>query len=88
MSERVISATAGRLCQCLWVLAGSIEDVDPATGRIVVAAKVWRCRSPIGRLVTLEELLAALDGPSPVRAALPGGGGSIYDGLIDCLQSA
>ena len=87
MSEWVNSATAGRLCQCLWVLAGSIEDVYPATGRIVVTAKVWRCRSPIGRLVTLEELLAALDGPSPIRAVLPGSGRSIYDGLVDCLQS-
>lgn len=75
----------GRIGQCLWVLAGSHEEIDPATGSIVVTAKVWRCLSPIGRLTKLEELLAALDRPSPIRVALPGSGRSIYDGLVDCL---
>lgn len=75
----------GRIGQCLWVLAGSMEDIDPESGRIVVTATTWRCRSPIGWLATIEELLRALDGPSPIRAVLPGSGRSLYDGLVDCL---
>lgn len=80
-----VDQASGRIGQCLWVLAGSMEDVDPDTGRIVVSGKVWRCRSPIGRLVTFEELVGALDVPSALRAPLPGSGRSLYDGLGDCL---
>ena len=80
-----IEQASGRVGQCLWVLAGSMEEVDPATGRIHVTAKVWRCRSPLGRLARFEELLHALDVGEPIRAPLPGSGRSLYDGLGECL---
>jgi len=80
-----VDAVSGSIGQCVWVLAGSIEDIDASTGRVVVTGKIWRCRSPIGRLATLDELIRALDVPSPIRAVLPGSGRSLYEGLTDCM---
>jgi len=80
-----VNAASGRIGMCIWVFAGSNEEIDPATGRIRVDAKAWRCRTPLASRTTIEELLAALQGDEPLRAALPGTDRSIYDGLGDCL---
>lgn len=75
----------GQIGRCVWIFAASNEEVDAPTGRILVDTRTWRCRAPIVRGTTLPELLTALAGDEPLYAALPHGGGSIYDGLIDCL---
>jgi len=80
-----VNAASGRIGTCLWVFAGSNEEIDPATGRIRVDAKAWRCRTPLASRTTIEELLAALRGDEPLHATLPGTDRSIYDGLGDCL---
>jgi hypothetical protein len=80
-----VNAANGRIGMCVWVFAGSNEEIDPATGRIRVDARAWRCRTPLASRTTIEELLAALQGDEPLRAALPGTDRSIYDGLVDCL---
>ncbi|UOF16394.1 hypothetical protein IEQ11_07015 [Lysobacter capsici] len=76
---------SGVLGRCVWVFAASNEEVDPATGKIQVTPKIWRCRSPLAPGTTVSALLGALAGERPLYAKLPGTSVSIYDGLIDCL---
>jgi len=80
-----VEQASGRIGRCVWVFAGSNEDVDPDSGRIVVQAHVWRCRLPLASHTTMDAFLQALSGPSPLYAALPATTTSIYDGLTDCL---
>lgn len=78
---------SGRLGMCAWMFAASNEEVDPATGRIVVSQRgFWRCRIPLARGTTLVEFVHALQGDRPLYATLPRTEKSIMDGLIDnCL---
>ncbi|MGH8081085.1 MAG: hypothetical protein ACREP7_10950 [Lysobacter sp.] len=80
-----VESNSGVLGQCVWTFAASNEEVDVATGRIVVTPKVWRCRVPLARKTSVESLLGALAGERPLYATLPGTTRSIYDGLTDCL---
>lgn len=80
-----VEQASGRIGRCVWVFAGSNEDVDPDSGRVVVQAHVWRCRLPLAPQTTMDAFLQALSGPSPLDTALPGTTTSIYDGLTDCL---
>ncbi|NUO75402.1 MAG: hypothetical protein HOQ32_05245 [Lysobacter sp.] len=80
-----VERVSGVIAQCVWVFAGSQEQIDPATGRVQVQARSWRCKAPLTPRTTIEALLAALDGDAPLRAPLPGTQRSIYDGVIDCL---
>lgn len=75
----------GVIGRCVWIFAGSTEDIDPADGRVLVDARHWRCRTPLARHTRIQDLLVALDGPQPLQAPLPGTSQSIYDGLADCL---
>lgn len=76
---------SGRVGMCAWIFAASNEEIDPATGRISVQKGFWRCRTPLAPGTTIQQLLAALQGDSPLYAPLPGSEQSIFDGLIDCL---
>ncbi|WP_157511092.1 hypothetical protein [Frateuria sp. Soil773] len=76
---------SGVIGRCVWVFAGSVEEIDPERGRVLVDARHWRCRSPLARPTRIQDLLAALSGPRPLHAPLPGTGRSLYDGLVDCL---
>lgn len=80
-----VNSTTGRMGQCVWVFAGSYEDVEPATGKVAVQSQVWRCRTPLVPGTTVDGFLAALAGDEPLYAALPQTDRTIYDGLIDCL---
>lgn len=80
-----VHQVSGRIGSCVWVLAASNEEVEPATGKIGVQEGFWHCRTPLVRHTTIEELLTALAGDQPLYAALPGSDRSIFDGLIDCL---
>lgn len=80
-----VERVSGVIAQCVWVFAGSQEEIDPATGRVQVRARSWRCKAPLTPRTTIEALLAALDGDAPLRAPLPATQRSIYDGLVDCL---
>lgn len=80
-----VHSESGRIGACLWVFAASEEEIDPATGEIQVRPKFWRCRAPLAPHTTIEELLSAVAGQSPLYAPLPGSGRSVYDGLADCL---
>lgn len=80
-----VHQASGRIGTCVWVFAASAEEIDPATGEITVVPKFWRCPTPLVQGTTLEEMLAALAGPSALDAPLPRSDRSIYDGLTDCL---
>lgn len=80
-----VDRQTGKMGSCVWAFAASNEEISPLTGKIVVDAQVWRCRSPLARGTHIRDALAALAGPSPLYAPLPGTGRSIYDGLSACL---
>lgn len=73
------------LGRCVWTFAASNEAIDPATGRIEVMPKAWRCRLPLAPGTSLPAFLTALAGTQPLYAKLPGTRTSIYDGLTGCL---
>jgi hypothetical protein len=78
-----VNQATGRIGECAWTIAGSNEEVDPATGAIEVQKGFWQCRTPLAAGTTLEELLAALAGDQPIYAPLPGSDKTIMEGLID-----
>ncbi|WP_024890975.1 hypothetical protein [Luteimonas huabeiensis] len=80
-----VHAASGRIGMCAWVFAASDEAVDPVSGKIAVRAQSWTCTTPLAPATSLQALLDALAGDAPLYAPLPRGGGSIFDGLIDCL---
>lgn len=80
-----IEQASGAIGRCIWLFAGSYEDIDPATGRFAVHKAFWRCRTPLAPGTTIDALLGALAGDEPLYAPLPGSSATIYDGLVDCL---
>ncbi|NVI96887.1 hypothetical protein HV824_01945 [Myxococcus sp. AM009] len=80
-----VNALTGRMGQCVWVFAASNEEVDPATGAVTVDAQTWACQVPLAPRTTMQQLLAALAGTSPLYATLPRTQTTIYEGLGDCL---
>ncbi|WP_250624675.1 hypothetical protein [Pinirhizobacter soli] len=81
-SVRVADGVMG---ECIWTFAGSNQEVDQASGKVVVDGRIWQCKSPIVPGTTLGEFYQALAGRDAIDAPLPRGGRSIYDGLTDCL---
>lgn len=80
-----VNPANGVIGQCVWVFAASNEEVDAATGRIVVKPKTWRCRVPLAPKTSLSALLTTMSAKQPLYAPLPNSTKSIYDGLVDCL---
>ena len=80
-----VEARSRRVGTCTWSFAGSQESIDPATGRITAQPGFWQCHVPLAPQTGLDRLLAALDGPQPLYARLPGTERTVLDGLIDCL---
>jgi hypothetical protein len=76
---------SGRIGRCAWSFAASNEDISPANGTLDVQVATWTCPIPLVPGTTMEALLAALSGDSPLHAALPGSQASIYDALAECL---
>ncbi|QWP79019.1 hypothetical protein J5226_11790 [Lysobacter sp. K5869] len=80
-----VQRVSGMLGRCVWAFAASQEDIDPATGGVRVAPKIWRCRLPLARGATVSALLNAWSGERPLYAPLPGSNKSAYEALGDCL---
>jgi hypothetical protein len=79
-----VRAVDGVMGECIWTFAGSNQEVDAASGKVVVDARLWHCKSPIVPGTTITEFYEALAGRRAIDASLPRGGRSIYDGLTDC----
>lgn len=80
-----VERTSGMIGSSLWVFAASNEEIGPRTGRVLVAARHWQCRSPLARETTIHAFLNALSGAAPLQAPLPGTDRTLYDGLTSCL---
>ncbi|HEY4145309.1 hypothetical protein [Pinirhizobacter sp.] len=80
-SVRVADAVMG---ECIWTFAGSNQDVDQGSGKVVVNGRIWQCRSPVVPGTMIGEFYQALAGRNALHAPLPRGGRSIYEGLTDC----
>jgi hypothetical protein len=83
-----VEYATGTMGECIWTLAGSYEEIDPDTGRVLVDARTWQCKAPLLPGTSIESFYAALEGSRPldtINAPLPGTELSIYDGLTDCL---
>ena len=77
--------SGGHIGQCVWIFAGSYEDIDPANGHIGVSSQVWQCALPLAPNTTIDGLLSALAVPHPLHTTLPGTQVTIYDGLAECI---
>jgi hypothetical protein len=80
-----VEQRGGQIGQCVWIFAGSYEDIDPANGHVGVNSQVWQCLLPIAPHTTIDGLMTALAGNDPLRTTLPGTQVTIYDGLADCI---
>jgi hypothetical protein len=80
-----VDAQTGTIGSCVWVLAGSNEDVAPTTGEIAVQGQIFACEMPIDAGTAVADFMQALSAPEPIHAPLPGSELSLYDGLIGCL---
>lgn len=80
-----VDQESGAMGGCVWVFGASNEDVDTATGAIAVDGQIFTCPMPVEAGTTIADFLAALSGPEPIHAPLPGSDLSLYDGLIGCL---
>ena len=83
--ECSVQLQTGRMGACSWSFAASSEEIDPRSGQLAIDVPAWSCAIPLAPGVTMPQLLAALAGDEPLHATLPGGSGSIYDALGDCL---
>jgi hypothetical protein len=80
-----VVAADGSLGTCVWVFAGSQEQVDPATGAISVDAKTFVCSLPVrGNARAFLDTLSNA-GNEALYTPLPGTDASIYDALTTCL---
>ncbi|AMO99767.1 hypothetical protein CAter10_2045 [Collimonas arenae] len=72
--------------QCVWIFAGGNAEINEATGKVVVDARTWACRTPLAPNTPLASFYSALSGNNPIDAQLPGTSTTIYQGLTDCLH--
>ena len=63
----------------------SVISIDATTGKVLVDARTWACRTPLAAQTPVATFYSALSGHRPLRALLPGTGVTIFDGLMDCL---
>ena len=80
-----VQVHSGRIGACSWSFAASSEEIDPRNGQISVGTPAWTCAIPLAPGTTIDALLAALAGDEPLHADLPGGAGTVYDALVECL---
>ncbi|MDB5768403.1 MAG: hypothetical protein JWQ61_3217 [Collimonas fungivorans] len=76
----------GMMGECVWTFAASNAEIDAASGKVVVDARTWACRTPLAAQTPVATFYSALAGDSPLRAPLPGTNRTIFDGLFDCLN--
>lgn len=78
-----VDRASGHIGMCAWTFAASNEEVEPASGNILVQQGAWRCRTPLEQNVAIGELMSALAGNMPMYAPLPGSNRTIMEGLVD-----
>ncbi len=77
-----VKRSTGYVPRCVWTFAAADTSVD-SRGRVRARTTTKRCAVAID--ATASALTAALSGPDPLHAALPGRTTSIHDALASCL---
>ena len=81
-----VDSETGVMGECVWVLVGSGQAIDPSSGAVALKAPVWHCRTPLAEGTRIEDFYQALYAwGGAIYARLPGTDRSIYKGLRDCL---
>jgi hypothetical protein len=81
-----MSPSEGTIGECLWILAGSSEEVTSSTGNVRVTARSFQCKMPIAPATKLADLVKVLaESRRPLETPLPNTTRSLYEGLIECL---
>lgn len=75
-----------KMKDCVWVLGGNVDHVDPVTGAHAGEARAFACHISVAG--SAKTFLAALTaaGDDALHATLPGTTGSFYDGLVSCFE--
>lgn len=82
-----VDEETGSIGRCMWILAASNEEIDPATGDVMVEVGTWICEMPVAPETAASDLVEALsaEGERPIHTTLPGTDRTLYDGLVACL---
>ncbi|HWW99773.1 hypothetical protein [Collimonas sp.] len=72
--------------ECVWSFAGSNAAIDGATGKVVVDARTWACRTPLASQTPVATFYSALSVARPILATLPATATTIHEGLSNCLN--
>ncbi len=72
--------------ECIWTFAGSNAAIDSATGKVMVDARTWACRTPLAPQTPIATFYSALSVANPMRATLPATTTTIHEGLSNCLN--
>jgi len=72
--------------ECIWTFAGSNATIDGQSGKVLVDARSWDCRSPLASQTPIATFYSALSVDRPLQATLPGTTTTLYEGLMDCLN--
>lgn len=72
--------------ECIWTFAGSNAAIDGATGKVMVDARTWACRTPLAPQTPVATFYSALSVARPILAPLPATATSIHEGLSNCLN--
>jgi len=81
-----VGVASGTLQRCVLVVGGGNLDVDPSSGALLDDNRTWACAAPLAPETPVEVFHAALAGPRPLLAPLPGSGRSFHEALSDCLH--
>lgn len=72
--------------ECVWTFAGSNAAIDGATGKVMVDARTWACRTPLAPQTPIATFYSALSVARPMLATLPATTTTIHEGLSNCLN--
>lgn len=81
-----VQSGSGIVGECVWIFAGSQEQIDASSGKIIAEPHIWQCATPLAPGTRAEELAQALANRQPLFALLPHTGKTLYDSIAEnCL---
>lgn len=80
-----VDSTKGTMKQCLWLFSGSTAAVNPKSGAVQTAAKLYKCKLLLAKDTPVDKFYEMMDGDDALHAKLPMSRYSVYDGLVGCL---
>jgi hypothetical protein len=80
-----VDAAKGTLKQCLWMFSGSKTSMNPKTGAVQSAAKVFKCKLALGKDTPVDAFYDAMHGAELLDVKLPMTNRTVNDSLLGCL---